>query len=57
MTKSIEEIKSDLKTLKQLYELRGIDIPNIKEVFDLYYNAKIAIIRNREKKTSLHLST
>ena len=38
--------------LKELYELRGIEISNIKEAFDLYYNAKRAIRRNRGKQNS-----
>ena len=50
MTKSTEQLKSDLTTLKYLYELRGIDISNIKEAFDIYYNAKRAIRRNRDKQ-------
>ena len=50
MTKLIEQLKSDLTTLKELYKLRGIDIPNIKGEFDLYYNVKWSIRRNRDNQ-------
>ena len=50
MTKSIEKLKYNLTTLKELYEICGIDISNIKEAFDLYYNVKWAIRRNRDNQ-------